>query len=478
MTVVEDPLVGETPVASLPGSAFGSRFGDGFVWYPADPAPGFDPVTDIAVGAGVIGPDWIAAVVEHCAQGLSLLETLDPTGFDTATTEAWAIGVEQLRRQTHAAAIAVADHLDTAQPFRDLGFFTAKAWMQHRLQLSGPEAYGRVQEARLRRAVAVWNNALAAGQVGVAQTRLMARIAANPRIDPDVLTRGVWQLLVDAMDLPYIEFERRARTWELLADPDGAAEKLERNLRRRTASILQHPDGSWSLHALLDDVGGPEFLEIFCWYVDREFDTDWAEATRRLGEGNIDVTALRRTEAQRRADALLAMARAAAACPPDRSRPLPTVNFLLDEHTASAVAEGRLPSPDTYRSVVSRTDRGHQVNPSAIIGVSLWALIRRVVTDAAGVIIDLGRTRRLFSGHARDAVMLLEPTCIWPGCDQPHTWCHADHLTSWTTRGPTNPRNGAPLCPRHNSLKESGFAVWRDDQGHWHITAPDGTTIC
>ena len=252
----------------------GSRFGDGFHWYPADDHRSFDPVVDIAIGAdaGVVGPEWIAAAVEHCAQGLSMLEALDPTDFDQATTMAWAKGVEQLRRQAHAAGIAVADHLDVAQPFRDLGFFTAKNWMKYHLQLSGTEAHSRVQEARLRRAVAVWNNALAAGQVGVAQTRLMARIAANPRIEPDVLVRGVWELMVDAMDLPYVEFERRALTWEMLADPDGAAEKLERNRRRRTASVLQNRDGSWSLHALFDDVGGPEFLEIFCWYVDREFD--------------------------------------------------------------------------------------------------------------------------------------------------------------------------------------------------------------
>ena len=450
------------------------------VWYPADPAPAVDPVTDVAVGdgAGEVGPDWIAAVVEHCAQGLSLLESLDPSGFDAATATAWATGVEQLRRQAHAAAVAVTDHLDGAQPFRHLGYFTAKAWMKHHLQLSGTEAFGRVQEARLRRAVRVWNNALAGGQVGVAQTRLMARIAANPRIDPDVLTRGVWQLMVDAMDCSYVEFERRALTWEMLADPEGAAEKLERNARRRAAHIHQLGDGSWRFNADLDDVGGPEFLEIFCWYVDREFDIDWKEATRRLGEGNVDATALRRTEVQRRADALLAMARAAAACPPDRARPLPTVNFLIDAATAEAAADGRPLDPDDYRTVVARTDRGRGVNPVAIIGVSLWSLIRRVVTDAGGVIIDLGRTRRLFSGHAREAVMLLEPTCIWPGCEQPHTWCHADHITSWTERGPTNSDNGAPLCPRHNYLKEMGFVVSRDDEARWHIVAPDSTIIC
>jgi hypothetical protein len=475
MTVVEDPFVAEAPDASG-----GRVFGDGFEWCPDDSVPRrFDPVTDVAFGDQmVVGPEWMQAVVEHCAEGLALLERIDPSGFDAATITAWATGVEQLRRQADAATIAVADHVDAAGPFRDQGFFTAKAWLKHRLQLSGSEAYGRLQAAKLRRAVAQWNNALGAGQVGVAQTRLMARIAANPRIDPDVLADGVRQLMIDAMDVSYVEFERRALTFEALADPIGAAEQAERNQQRRSALMRQAPDGGWDLHARFDDVGGVEFLEIFSWYTDREFRRDWNEATRRLGDGNVDVTKLRRTEPQRRCDALLEMARAAAACPPDRQRPLPTVNYLLDEHTAAAVADNDLLDPSHYRDVTARTSRGHRVDPTAIIGVSMWSLIRRVVTDAQGVVIDMGRTTRLFTGAAREAVMLLEPTCIWPGCDQPHTWCHADHLTSWSTRGPTNPDNGGPLCPRHNYLKETGFTVSRGDDGHWHITGPDGTQIC
>jgi hypothetical protein len=219
-------------------------------------------------------------------------------------------------------------------------------------------------------------------------------------------------------------------------------------------------------------------LEIFSWYVDREFQHDWTTAVAEHGDGNIDATKLARTEAQRRADALLEMARAAAACPPGRSRPLPTVNFLLDPTTAAAAADGELLDPANYRDVIARSDRGHRVNPAAIIGVGLWALIRRVVIDARSVVIDMGRTQRLFTGSAREAVMLLEATCIWPGCDHPHSSCHADHTTSWTERGPTNADNGAPLCARHNYLKEQGFTITRDDHGNWHITAPNGTTIC
>jgi hypothetical protein len=329
MTVLDDLLVGEAPDAS----AAGARFGDGFVWFPADDDPSFDPVVDIAIGdVPRVGVEWIGAVVE------------------------------QLRRQSEAAMVAVADHLDTAQPFRELGFFTAKAWMAFHLQLSGAEAYGRVQQARLRQRVGVWNHALAGGQVGVAQTRLMARIAANPRIEPDVLVSGVWNLMSDAMDISYLEFERRALVFEALADPVGAEDKAERNRQRRNAMMSQNSDGGWDLHAKLDDVGGPEFLEIFSWYVDREFHHDWQAAITEFGDGNVDATKLARTEAQRRADALLEMARAAAACPPGRNRPLPTVNFLLDPATAGAHPPRRARRPQ-------RRDR-HGTNPTTLHRIS------------------------------------------------------------------------------------------------------------
>ena len=117
MIVLEDPSTPEG--ADAPA---GARFS----WFPADDATGFDPVTDVGIGdGGQVDADWMAAVVEHCAQGLALLEHIDPSGFDAATTTAWAKGVEQLRRQAAAAGIAVTDHLDTASPFEDLGFFTA-----------------------------------------------------------------------------------------------------------------------------------------------------------------------------------------------------------------------------------------------------------------------------------------------------------------------------------------------------------------
>ena len=78
-----------------------------------------------------------------------------------------------------------------------------------------------------------WRAAAQRGVVGVAQSEAMGRVAANPRIDAEVLARDAGLLLDDAIDLPFVEFERNLRTWEALADPDGDDASNERATARR-----------------------------------------------------------------------------------------------------------------------------------------------------------------------------------------------------------------------------------------------------
>lgn len=102
------------------------------------------------------------------------------------------------------------------------------------------------------------------------------------------------------------------------------------------------------MHVVLDDVGDGEVREVFAHFVDAEFRADWAEATERLGRDDISVRDLRRTQAQRCADALVAMAHAAAAAPPGAKRAVPTLNVVIDVDTLRAMLEGE-PMPITPR---------------------------------------------------------------------------------------------------------------------------------
>ena len=111
----------------------------------------------------------------------------------------------------------------------------------------------------------------------------------------------------------------------------------------------------------------------------------------------------------------------------------------------------------------------------------LWH-VRRVVVGADGVVLDMGRRRRLFTGARQLAVRLANRTCYWPGCNVPVTQCQTDHLDSWSPTGDrgggsTNPGNGGPACGKHNRYKQQGFTVWRDPAGRWHTYRPDGTEV-
>jgi len=441
-----------------------------------DGAP--DPSVWSVVGPGEepVPTEAVDSLVRRAVAAVETLAEVDPAALDGAGVERLAQGIERVRRQVEAAGVVVAGHVDLAEPFRHQGFFTARTWLRHRLQLSGPEAFRRVRVARMHRRLSHWANAAAAGLVGVVQCEVMANVAANPRIDHERLRHGSWDLLGDAIDLPFDEFARRARRWEALADPVGAAAAAERARDSRDAMVLPRDEGGWDVRARLGDLDGAEVREILAHYIDREWRADWDEVHTRVGD-DASVQDLRRTEPQRRADALVAMARAAAPAGADPTRACPTLDVLVDEATLDCTVR-RVPiEPSRYADVVCRTASGHELHPTDAANLALWAHIRRVVRDSANVVIDFGRRQRLFRHGARQAVMLLEERCVWIGCDLPAAWCQADHSLSWAAHGPTVPRNGAPMCGRHNRLKERGYRVHRDEQGVWHTIDPDGNEI-
>src|SRR5690606_7607712 len=123
------------------------------------------------------------------------------------------------------------------------------------------------------------------------------------------------------------------------------------------------------------------------------------------------------------------------------------------------------------------TTHGTLVDPHHAVAAAIHGHIRRVVFDSAGNVIDLGRRRRLFTGSARQAVLLQSRRCVWPGCHLPAGRCQTDHTQPWQHHGPTTPTNASPLCARHNRWKNHGYHVWRDPHGHWHTYRPNGTEL-
>lgn len=414
------------------------------------------------------------------AAGLGELAGVDEDEWDSLDADSYR-GVlerlEQVRRMVEEASVTAAGRLVRSNPFCQQGFLSAKTSLQHMLQLSGPEAFRRVQSARLHARRPEWAGALGRGEIGVAQSELMARVAANPRVPADLFDRDQATLLAEARTASFDEFERGVRAWEALADPDGDRVRNERAVATRDVTLRGRRDGyGWLLDGRLGELDGGEVMEILGWFIEAEWRADWADANDRRGD-TATTADLARSDSQRRADAFAAMARAAASALPDSARSTITTNVLIDEMSWETHLGGGSVDPSRFRDVVCRTQRGRRLHRDDAVNAALVGHIRRVVYDETGTVIDLGRRSRLFRGSAKDAVMLLADRCAWIGCDRPVHWCQADHSQGWKAHGATVPRNGGPLCGSHNRLKERGFRVHRDDQGTWHVYDPDGNEV-
>jgi hypothetical protein len=267
-----------------------------------------------------------------------------------------------------------------------------------------------------------------------------------------------------------------------LADADGAHGAHERAHNGRDAHVSLVDE-----HVYLDARGGlaagtviEEIFERFC---RAEFQADWDKGVAQWGE-RMNPGLLDRTAAQRRFDALLAVFTSGAVSGVVGKFD-PLVNVIVDQtsfehHLAKLAGTDTEPlDPATVDERRCETSTGHQIDPNDMLAAALCGHVRRVVFDTAGVVIDLGRRSRLFTGSSRDAVMLGDRWCLWPGCDLRTGRCQTDHTQPWAaSNGPTSPNNGGPACGRHNRWKQThGYTTRRDSDGRWHIYRPDGTEI-
>lgn len=125
------------------------------------------------------------------------------------------------------------------------------------------------------------------------------------------------------------------------------------------------------------------------------------------------------------------------------------------------------------------TTTGTAIHPDIALRALITGRVRRVVIDAASVVIDMGRTQRLFTGKARHAAQLMVTTCTHRGCDIPTTLCNIDHRAEWVrNRGPTNQTNAAPTCANHDRWKHTHhIRTRRATNGRIYLIKPDNTTI-
>ncbi|GAA2726790.1 HNH endonuclease [Cellulomonas aerilata] len=89
--------------------------------------------------------------------------------------------------------------------------------------------------------------------------------------------------------------------------------------------------------------------------------------------------------------------------------------------------------------------------------------ITRIVIDADGVPLDVGRAQRVFTGLQRRAVIARDRECAWPECHAHARWCEVHHIAWWERdTGPTSVENGVLLCSfHHHEVHRRDLAITR-----------------
>lgn len=410
---------------------------------------------------------------------IDLPELADLDGLGPRELALLLAETDGVRRRIEAIIAEMVGAGERSGAFVEDGHASVSGWAKATCNWSSGETKTMVQTARLLHAIPEARSAAHEGVLGLAQSRLLAKVFANPRC-AEQLPASAELLVSHARSLWFDEFSVVVRRWEALADADGARRAHERAHLQRDAQVSIVGE-----RVYLDARGGvpagvviEEIFERFC---RAEFDTDWDSGHATWGE-RMTPSLLDRSAGQRRFDALLAIFTAAAGSGVV-GRVDPLVNIIVDQETFEhhlARLTGTDPDPIDPVTVDTRrceTSSGDQLDPGDMLAAALTGHVRRVVLDTAGVVIDLGRRSRLFTGSSRDAVLLGDRRCLWPGCDQRCGRCQTDHTQPWSSNGPTNPNNAGPACARHNRWKQRGYTTRRDPTGNWHTYRPDGTEI-
>ena len=140
-----------------------------------------------------------------------------------------------------------------------------------------------------------------------------------------------------------------------------------------------------------------------------------------------------------------------------------------------AARTGKLPlngglKPQVFITITQedlRNNRGTALAPYC--GPSPLAGFEELICDADTTeitfgkgqrILNVGRTRRLFTAAQRKILLARDMGCAFPDCTRPAPWTEAHHIIAWKDGGETSLDNGVLLCtPHHHLLHGSDWQV-------------------
>ena len=295
----------------------------------------------------------------------------------------------------------------------------------------------------------------------------------------------------------------------MVAELDPASRELahENQRARRFLHLSDQPDGT-HITGLLDRIAGHRLRLALESTGERP-----GPVTAQGHDAGAGVVLDERTSEQARADALDAVARRILSLPQTASGASvpPQISLLMTEQTLAALRTGArsraasrgtpvpLPAsppsdtpitwpahapahvpattlPDGTPVPAVTLEDGTPVPTSEVVKALCDCQITRIVVDAAGTPVDLGRSARLYTGTQRRGVIARDRQCTFPGCDRHARWGEVHHIAWWDRdNGRTSLDNAVLLCSyHHHQVHRHDLSIERHPP-HPARTRPPGT---
>ncbi|MEA5154977.1 HNH endonuclease signature motif containing protein [Raineyella sp.] len=287
-----------------------------------------------------------------------------------------------------------------------------------------------------------------AGRLSPQQARAISHVLTElpDDLDPALLTRAQHDMVHHAAHLDSHGLAVVAEHLLEVLAPDTAdeleAERLERErrlaARNRHLSLTPDGHGSVQVRGKLPALAAQTLIVQLDALADRD---------RRRALDALDPLAEDITPAMRRADALIALAEAAALHrdAPTHGGDRPRIVVTISEERLRDLATG-----------ATLIGPGDAISASDLRRLCCDADLVPAVLGTAGEVLDVGREHRLVTPPIRTALTVRDRGCVFPGCDRPPAACHAHHIIPWQRGGATALDNLALVCPHHHGIVEPG----------------------
>lgn len=354
--------------------------------------------------------------------------------------------VAELRLRLLASADDVAN---------EAGARSAADWLAHRGRQRGSDMRADHRLAlALDRERPVLAAALRAGEVNLAQARVIDRALGDLPSDvpAELVAKAEAELVRLAGEFDPTTLTRLGRRILEAVAPEVAdeheakqLEELEKKARERQRLRLRScGDGTTRISGLLPDPVAARLASYLDAYANPRRDTTGGGNAGAGGAGAADP--LKRLPYPRRAAE--AFGAFLEAVDPkrlpihggDATTVMVTIDLeALRSELGTAVLGATAPGDSVDRITASQARR-----------LACNAQIVPAVLGGDSEVLDLGRSRRLFSRAQRKALLLRHSTCQAEGCNIPGAWSEAHHWLAWSEGGPTDVDNAALLCSIHH----------------------------